>query len=111
MFQHCSYIITLIFICIRFTDIAKIKSTHFCDGRAQNLLKQELYIKLTTSQKNNKKKNVEQEEEEILVMISMDIYNRIHKHAKNFIIFVYDISLTPSSAKKTEKAVIVLQKI
>ena len=25
----------------------KIKSTHFCDDRGQNLLKQELYIKLT----------------------------------------------------------------
>ena len=32
---------------ITIIDIAKIKSTHFCDGGAQNLLKQELYIKLT----------------------------------------------------------------
>ena len=36
--------------------------------------------------------------------------NRIHTHAKNGIVYLYDITLTATSAKITEKGVMVLHK-
>ena len=41
------YVILLCCVIMLYTDFAKIKCMHFCDGGAQNLLKQELYMKLT----------------------------------------------------------------